>query len=91
MNFVLKKKHVLHHISSTKKQLYLDFFIQHIRSEIMQEGVKQAETATVIMMFDKKLQTTSVPTTTYFILLCCVSLTQIETQSDYSQNSGKSP
>ena len=40
--------------------------------EIIQEGIVQAEIATVMMMFDEELQTTSTPPTgKLLILLCC--------------------
>ena len=40
--------------------------------EIMQGGIVQAETATVMMMFDEELQMTSTPPTgKLLILFCC--------------------
>ena len=39
--------------------------------EIMQGGIVQAETATVMMMFDEELQTTSTPPTGKLLILLC--------------------
>ena len=39
--------------------------------EIMQGGIVQAETATVMMMFDEELQMTSTPPTGKQLILLC--------------------
>ena len=48
---------------------YLKLFFSAEQLEIMQEGIAQAETATVVMTFDKELQKTSTPPTCEQLIL----------------------